>query len=98
MTRQTHSLKLWPEYYAEVHAGTKKFELRNNDRDFKVGDTVFLEEWSPDTKEYTGRKLMCTITYVLKGPTFGLAENYVILSIDVTTQVISSAPKKETND
>lgn len=41
----THALKtVNPEYYA-VLAGRKTFELRKNDRNFKVGDRVVLMEW-----------------------------------------------------
>ncbi|MFA5172819.1 MAG: DUF3850 domain-containing protein [Candidatus Paceibacterota bacterium] len=48
--------KIWPEYFEAVESGKKKFELRLNDFEIKEGDTLILEEWNPETKEYTGRK------------------------------------------
>jgi len=51
-----HSLKTWSRYYKEVVGGRKKFEIRNNDRDFQVGDRVILREWLPRAKRYTARE------------------------------------------
>lgn len=40
-----HELKTWPYYFEEVWNGTKTFEVRKNDRDFRVGDTLILQEY-----------------------------------------------------
>ena len=45
--RMTHELKTWPEFFIETRGGRKKFELRKNDRDFRVGDQLLLKEWDP---------------------------------------------------
>lgn len=58
-----HELKTLPEYFEAVRKGDKTFELRKNDRDFKVGDYLALNEW--DGKKYTGRALLAKITYML---------------------------------
>ena len=57
-----HELKILPMYFNDVVAGVKKFEIRRNDRNFKVGDTVILKEWDDD---YTGRTATTRITYLL---------------------------------
>jgi hypothetical protein len=57
--------------------GKKRFELRQNDRDFKEGDRVVLQEWKP-TGEYTGLEFKGVITYVLTGPVFGLPYGYCV--------------------
>lgn len=62
---QTHRLKTWPVYFKEVKSGEKTFEFRKNDRDFKTGDTVILEEWCPLAKQYSGEFLYFTIGYIL---------------------------------
>lgn len=73
-----HQLKIKPEYFADVANGIKTFELRKNDRDFKVGDTLVLQEYDGD---YTGRFRKVTVTYLLKGGIYGLDKDYVILGI-----------------
>lgn len=65
----THDLKTWPEYFKAVREGKKKFELRKNDRDFKVGDQAVLWEYEPETAKLTGQIFITEITYILdSGP------------------------------
>ena len=82
--------KIWPEYFDQVKSGEKKYELRLADFAAKVGDTLILEEWDPQTKTYTGRSLKTKITYVLKTkdlPFWSTAEvdkyGYQILQIKI---------------
>ena len=39
---KVRELKLNTEYYDDVKKGLKTFEVRKNDRDFKVGDILSL--------------------------------------------------------
>ena len=75
----THELKILPEYFRAVKSGQKTFELRNNDRNFRTGDSLTLWEWEPE-KGYTGMVLNADITYVLKDIQ-GLEPGYAILGI-----------------
>ena len=80
-----HELKTWPEYFQLIESGEKSFELRKNDRDFKVGDHVLLKEYQKDSKQYTGRILNRRITFVMKGikaEELGLKKGYCIMSIE----------------
>jgi len=45
--RKTHELKTWPEFFEQTRSGRKKFELRRNDRDFRVEDELLLKEFDP---------------------------------------------------
>lgn len=81
ITGGTHELKIWPEPFEAVHSGKKRYELRKADRDFKVGDGLFLREWDPNAKDYTGRSMKLSITYITPGGEFGLPEDFCILSI-----------------
>ena len=73
-----HELKILPEYFEAVTDGTKRFELRKDDRGFAVGDEIVLKEWNGE--EYTGRSVKKPISYILKNYT-GLAEGYAVLSL-----------------
>lgn len=48
--------KCWPEYFEKFTSGERTFELRLADFDLKTGDTIVMEEYNPETKQYTGRK------------------------------------------
>jgi len=56
--------KIWPEYFEAVVSGKKKYALRLNDFEINESDTLILEEWDPETKEYTGRSVEKKVTYV----------------------------------
>lgn len=73
---KVHSLKIAPTYFKEILTGAKRFEVRYNDRNFKVGDILFLEEF--DKKGYTGKFINAEITYILDDPEY-CKKNYVVL-------------------
>lgn len=75
---RVHELKTWPEYFAAVVAGTKPFEIRNNDRGFRRGDKLILREWNPDNGQYTGARHEATVTYVTS---FGQIPGHVVLGL-----------------
>lgn len=58
--------KVWPEYFNKITSGDKSFEIRLADWECKVGDTLVLKEWNPETKEYSGREIEKKVTYVFK--------------------------------
>lgn len=75
-----HELKTWPEYYQSVADGFKTFEVRKDDRNYKIWDYLKLMEWDPTTNAYTGRELGCAITYILRDSQF-IKEGYVIMGL-----------------
>ena len=79
MSYVEHRLKVLPEYYEALIDGSKKFELREDDRGYKVGDHVWLCEW--DGNGFTGRSMsIIPIKYILRDcPEYGLADGYCIL-------------------
>lgn len=76
MATKTHELKCSPKYFHAVENRNKNFEVRKNDRNFKVGHVVKLQEWSEG--EYTGESCKRVIHYVLNDPEY-CKEGYVIL-------------------
>lgn len=87
-----HCLKIWPEPFRAVREGRKRFEYRNNDRDFRVGDHVFLFEWNPEGERYTGREILVEVTYVLTGDVFGVPPDFAVLSIEIIPDRDEAAP------
>lgn len=79
-----HKLKLNSCYYEDSAAGIKTFEIRKNDRDFKVGDILELREWiwgGLDGKgTYTGEVHWKIITYILDDEEY-LYEGFVCLAV-----------------
>jgi hypothetical protein len=76
-----HYLKTWPTFFESIFVGAKTFEVRKNDRAFSIGDTLVLEEYRPDTGEYTGESLVVTVSYLLPGGQFGIEEGYCVMGI-----------------
>ena len=86
-----HQLKTDPDVFAAVKRNEKKFEIRLNDRDFKVGDTLALLETKYTGEAmhkdlaplvYTNRAVEVRITHILHGGIYGLAPEWVIMSIE----------------
>lgn len=82
-----HCLKIKKSYFEAILDGSKTFEVRNNDRDFHVGDLITFDvidevnlfgkkkELSSDS----GKGYVFKITYVLKNvPEYGLDEKFCV--------------------
>lgn len=53
----THAVKIEPRFYRMVINGLKPYEIRFNDRDYRVGDYLALNEWDAEKEEYTPKQL-----------------------------------------
>lgn len=87
----THELKTDPEVFDAVAKGFKTYEIRYNDRGYRVGDTLVLLETKYTVQEmregqypliYTGRRYEAKISHIITGPLYGLEAGWVILSLD----------------
>lgn len=74
-----HALKTKPKYFEELVAGVKKFEVRKNDRPYKIGDYVALNEWNGE--QYTGKCILQKIVYILSDSEY-CKEGYVVLGVE----------------
>lgn len=75
-----HSLKIRKQYFDSVLKLEKTFEIRKNDRSYRVGDILILHEIDENLL-LTGRKLIVQVTYVYRSPNYGLMPGYCILAI-----------------
>lgn len=75
-----HELKILPKYFADIAFREKRFEIRKNDRDFKVGDILKLNEY--DGEKYTGHFIRRNVIYIHHGDgKYGLEEGYCVLGL-----------------
>lgn len=58
--------KIWPKFFKDICSGRKNFELRLNDFKIKKGDILFLQEYDPVKKHYTGRSITKKVGYIFK--------------------------------
>lgn len=75
-----HELKIAPNYFEKVVSKEKSFEVRYDDRNFKVGDVLKLMEYTEGS--YTGCSIYAKVTYILRDFE-GLQPNFVVLSIEL---------------
>lgn len=75
---KVHKLKTWSEPWHAVQNGNKTFEYRKDDRGFADGDVLELHQWNGG---FTGNYLQRVVTYILRGPDFGVPEGYVVMAL-----------------
>lgn len=76
-----HELKTISPFFELVRAGKKNFELRKNDRDFAVGDQLWLRHWDADAEMYLGSGVYKAVTYITDFKD-GLRDGWVCLGLD----------------
>jgi hypothetical protein len=84
-----HELKTDPDVFDAVAAGRKTFEIRKDDRGYQEGDGLHLRRTKHTGRTmsvgvpliYTGEECRCVVTHILRGPVYGLADGWAILSI-----------------
>lgn len=76
-----HDLKVWEGFYDALASAAKNFEVRKNDRDFKVADVLHLREVDEKTLEYTGRSIKRRVSYILHGGQFGIDEGWCVMGL-----------------
>lgn len=77
-----HELKTHPQPFQAVLDGTKPFEIRKNDRGFKVGDRLFLREFDPNLEVYSGRAMVVEVTCLLENA-WGLPPGLCVMGIRI---------------
>lgn len=73
-----HDVKTASNFFEDSKSGKKPFELRKNDRGYKVGDFLKMRKYKDG--EYTGETIRKEITYVLE-EFEGLKPGYCILGV-----------------
>ena len=74
-----HYLKINSIYFQSIVNNQKKFEIRKNDRNFQIGDYIYLNEWNFENNSYTGRSVKGKIIYMTD---YEQKDNYVVFGFD----------------
>ena len=75
-----HHLKIEEQYLENLLSGKKRAEIRLNDRDYQVGDTL---KFYDHTRVPGINYVEFVVTHIHSG--LGLKENYVVLSVEKIT-------------
>lgn len=80
-----HEIKIATEYYGRVLSGQKTFEIRENDRDYQVGDTLLMREYDPRGKDFINYSapIHAKIVYMTS---FQQKDGWVVLGIEVKNE------------
>lgn len=81
-----HVIKLDMEFWSDVENGKKLFEIRENDRDYRVGDTVEFRAYNHRFQEYMTAyaPMYAEITYITN---FRQRENHVVFAIKLKKEL-----------
>lgn len=72
-----HKLKLQQPFFDDVYFNEKNFEVRKDDRDFKIGDILKFVEYPSEKPKFFLRQII----YILRGGDFGIKRGYVVLGL-----------------
>ena len=79
-------LKILPDYFWEVINNRKTFEIRKNDKNFKINELIKLREYENENDKYTGGYAIVKILYILDGGSYGLDKEHCVFSFDLREQ------------
>lgn len=91
-----HELKIWPQYFRDVWAGRKTFEIRMKERDYRCGDRLILKEFDVESG-FTGNEIVAEIEYIFESKSF-LQPGYMILGIKVLSRFAGAKFIREIDD
>ena len=96
MTKEIHNLKITPKNFEDVRDRRMSFQIRKCDRDYKVNDFLYLQEYDEWDCGFTGKTIPCRVTHILREDE-GLQEGFVLLNIDVIKLLIHDGLKYKYN-
>jgi hypothetical protein len=73
-------------------------QARLTNQDFRVGDTLLLREWNPETGRFTGHHIDCgSISHIQSGGRFGIPDGYCLLSFRWPIYISYAPPHPESD-
>ena len=91
MSKIQHIKKIQEKYFFDILLNNKRFEIRKNDCNYKIGDRVKLVLYKGDEKVGQDNYIVVKITYILKDiPQYGLDKDYCIFGFRICEKSIES--------
>lgn len=73
-----HEIKIKSVFFKAIKRGEKRFEVRKNDRGYKEGDVLRLDEIR-ENGTYTGGCANANVTFILEGEEWGIKDGYCVM-------------------
>lgn len=73
-----HKLKTIQPFFDFVWSGMKNFDIRKNDRDFRCGDLLLLQEYDESLQRYGEHEILVEVTFLLNDVRY-CKEGFVIM-------------------
>ena len=84
MSKIQHTKKIQEKYFFDILVNNKRFEIRKNDCNYKIGDRVKLVLYKGNEKVGEDNYIIVKITYILKDiPQYGLDKDYCIFGFRI---------------
>jgi len=96
--KKTHHFKTLPEPFEAMWQGQKPFEIRNNDRDYKLGDKFCSQEYDPIRMTFSGREIWGSITYFVGYEKWGLPAGLCVFGCGDLVNIDNVSAQKELKD
>ena len=80
MSIAVHKIKCLHEYFKKMWTYKKLFEVRKDDREYRVND--ILEIWETDSRFKVKRVIIATVDYILRDFE-GLKKEYVVMGLTI---------------
>lgn len=91
MSKIQHIKKIQEKYFFDILLNNKRFEIRKNDCNYKIGDRVKLVLYKGNDKVGQDNYIIVKITYILKDiPQYGLDKDYCIFGFRICEKSIES--------
>ena len=89
MNKIQHTKKIQEKYFFDILLNNKRFEIRKNDCNYKIGDRVKLVLYKGNEKVGQDNYIIVKITYILKDiPQYGLDKDYCIFGFRICEKSI----------
>ena len=81
--KKVHELKTWQQPFDDVWNNEKTFEVRKDDRGFRLGDELLLREFDHVGMKYLDGRIQAKIIYLISLDNFLPCDGHVAMGIKV---------------